>query len=117
MKNAIKYKRRISSVFLYAYLAFIITNAIHFHAYSLFDNPGINNYSKSNSLNNHFLSSSYSFCTISHYSNSILDLKFSSNVTSPYQNEGEELIPVLSDRFIPNNLITKNSNRAPPFFS
>ena len=39
MKNSVKYKKRISSIFLCAYLAFVITNAIHFHAYSFFEDP------------------------------------------------------------------------------
>ena len=55
MKNSLKIKERISSIFLCAYLAFVITNATHFHAYSLFKDISINEYSNSNSLNNHFL--------------------------------------------------------------
>ena len=117
MKNPIKYKRQISSIFLCAYLAFVITNTIHFHGYSLFDNPSFNNYSKSNSLNNHFLTNSYSFCTISHFSNSILDLRFSSNNFSPFLNAGEELKLVFSDRFLSKFFFTKNTSRAPPSFS
>lgn len=117
MKNSIKYKRRISSIFLYSYLAFVITSAIHFHAYSLFNDPSFNNYSKSNSINNHFLSGNYSFCTISHFSNSILDLKFSSNNFSPFLNESKELKLVFSDRFTSRFFFVKNSSRAPPTFS
>jgi len=117
MKNSVKYKKLISSIFLYAYLAFVITNAIHFHAYSLFDDPNYNNSSKSNFLISHFLSGSYSFCAISHFSNSILDLKYSSNNFSPFLNEREELKLVLSDRFTSKFFFAKNSSRAPPAFS
>lgn len=117
MKNSIKYKRRISSVFLYAYLVFVITNAIHFHAYSLFDVPSINNYSKSNSVSSHFLADSYPFCAIHHFAETILDLKFSSNNFSPFLNEREELKFVFSDRFPSKLFFTKNSSRAPPALS
>lgn len=117
MKNSIKYKKRISSLFLSAYLTFVITNAIHFHAYSLFDDPSFNNYFKSNSLTNHFLTANNSFCTISHFSNSILDLRLSSNNFSPFLNEREELKLVFSDRFPSKFFFTKSSSRAPPAFS
>ena len=117
MKNSIKYKRRISLIFLCAYLAFVIINAIHFHAYSLFDDPGFNNYSKSNSLSGHFLNGSNSVCAISHFSNSILDLRFSANNFSPFLNEREELKLVFSDRLTSKFFFTKNSSRAPPAFS
>ena len=117
MKNSIKYKRRISSVFLYAYLAFVIASAIHFHAYSLFDDPSINNFSKSNSVNRHFLAGSYSFCAIHYFTGTILDLKFSSNNLSPFLNEREELNLILSDRFPSKFFFTKNTSRAPPTFS
>jgi len=117
MKNSIKYKRRISSIFLYAYLAFVIANTIHFHAYSLFNDPSINNYSKSNSVSSHFLAGRYPFCAIHQFAETILDLKFSSNNLSPFLNEREELNLVLSDRFPSKFLLTKNTYRAPPAFS
>lgn len=116
MKNFIRYKRRISSLFLYAYLAFVFASAIHFHSYSLFDNPSINNFSKSNSLSSHFLAGSYSFCAIHYFGGTILDLKFSSNNLSPFLNEREELNIVLSDRFTSKFFFTKNTSRAPPTF-
>jgi hypothetical protein len=117
MKNSAKYKKRMSSIFLCAYLAFVITNAIHFHAYSLFDDPSIKDYSKQSPLNNHFLGSNLSFCTISHFSNSILDLKYSSSNLSQFLNEREELKLVISDRFTSKFFFTKNSSRAPPAIS
>jgi len=117
MKKSVKYKKRISSIFLCAYLAFVITNAIHFHSYSLFDDPSINNYSKSNSVSGHFLAGSYPFCAIHQFAGTILDLKFLSNNLSPFLNEIEELNLVLSDRFPSKFFFTKNSSRAPPAFS
>lgn len=117
MKNSVKHKRRISSVFLYAYIAFVITNAIHFHAYSLFDNPSINNFSKSNSVNSHFLAGSYQFCAIHYFAGTVLDLKFSSDNLSPFLDQREELSLTLSDRFPSKFFFTKNTSRAPPAFS
>jgi hypothetical protein len=117
MKNSVKSKKRISSIFLCAYLAFVITNAIHFHAYSFFEDPSINDYSNSNSVSSHFLAGSLAFCAIHYFTGTILDLKFSSNNLSPFLNEREELKLVLSDRFPSKFFFTKNSSRAPPTFS
>lgn len=117
MKKSLIYKKRISSVFLCAYLFFVVFSAIHFHTYSLFNDPSFKNYSKSNYSTDHFLSNSYSFCTVSHFSNSILDLKFSSNNFSPFLNEREELKLVANDKFTSQLFVSKNSSRAPPAFS
>lgn len=117
MKNSIKFKRRIASVFLYAYLAFVIANAIHFHAYSLLNDQSIDNFSNANSVNSHFLGGNYSFCTLHYFGGTILDLKYSSNNFSPFLNEREELKLVLSDRFTSKFFFVNNSSRAPPAFS
>ena len=117
MKNSNRNKRRISSLFLCAYLAFVITNATHFHAYSLFKDISINEHSNSNSVSSHFLAGSFAFCAIHYFTGTILDLKFSSNNFSPFLNEKEELNLVLSDRFPSKFFFTKNSSRAPPAFS
>ena len=117
MKISIKYKRRISSVFLCTYLAFVITNAIHFHAYSLFNDPSLNNYSKSNSVSSHFLTGSVAVCAIHYFTGTILDLKFSSNNFSPFLNQRKEFKLVLNDRFTSKFFFTKNTSRAPPTFS
>lgn len=117
MKNSIKYKSRISTLFLYAYLSFTVLSTLHCHSYSLFNEQRFHVNSGSNLAGDHFLSGNFSICAINHFSGTILDYKFSSNNLSPYLSHAQEFILIDSDRLTSSYFLAKNSPRAPPVFS
>ncbi len=117
MKNIISHKKRIALIFLSVYTVFIITNTIHFHSYSLLNNPSYHTPSKPNFISNHFIGDSYSPCAINHFSNSILDLKFSSDDLSSINNDVKNLDFPFSYKLAFNFFLSKNTPRAPPIFS
>jgi len=117
MKNSIKYKRRISTFFLYAYLSFAVLSAFHFHSYSLLNEPQYDVNSRSSSSISHFLDAKNQICAINHFTSTILDYKFSSKDISPCLNNREELRPEFCNKFPSKFFRAKNSPRAPPLFS
>lgn len=116
MMYSSKNRNRVASIFLFAYLMFVVTNAIHFHQCSLLLDQSYLANSQNTSAQNHFLSNNPTICVIHQFSNSILDLKFTNSVsccTNGFQN----LTSVVYAELIPNFFLKINSNRAPPTFS
>lgn len=117
MNNALKHKKIIANIFLAAYLAFAITNAVHFHSYSLFPESSINKSSTAKSEGSHYFIGGSSLCVIHQFSSSILDLKFSSDDLSQVIKVTEQANLLISDRLTSYFYLSKNSPRAPPVFS
>jgi len=117
MNDALKHKKIFASVFLAAYLAFAVTNAVHFHSYSLFPESSINNPSTAKTDGSHYFIGGSSLCVIHQFSSSILDLKFSSDDLSQVLKVTEQANLLVSDRLTSYFYLSKNSPRAPPLFS
>lgn len=106
-------KNRITYLFLCAYLSFALANALHFHKYSLLSEYSFDKYGSQNFALNHFLADSL-ICTITFFSNTLLDIKFSSKDLI-----FRKLVIVdskLTSEFIlpQNSLFKSNTLRAPP---
>lgn len=117
MNNTFKQKKIFAKVFLTAYLAFAVTNAVHFHSYSLFPESSINNPSTTKSEGSHYFIEGSSLCVVHLFSSSILDLKFSSDDLSQVLNVTEQSNLLISDKLTSFFYLSKNSPRAPPVFS
>lgn len=117
MNNITKYKKIFSTVFLAAYLSLVITNVIHFHSYSIYAGSSVAESSKPKSPGSHYLVDGSSICFIQLFSNTVLDLKYSSIGLSAISDSKGELNLLLSDKLPPYFYYLKNSPRAPPVFS
>lgn len=117
MNNTRRHKKTFSALFLAAYLTFVITNVIHFHSYSFFNEPSVKEPVKSQSPGSHYFIDGSSICVIHQFSNTVLDLKYSSDNLLTASKLDEELNLVLSDKLPPRVLYSKHSPRAPPIFS
>lgn len=117
MNSTLKHKKIIANLFLAAYLAFAITNAVHFHAYSLFPESSFNNTIGSKSPGSHYFTDGNSLCVIHQFSSSILDLKFSSDDLSAVTAVSGKSELLFNDKLTSFFLLSKNSPRAPPVFS
>lgn len=117
MNNALKHKKIIANLFLAAYLALAITNAVHFHSYSLFSESSFNNVSSTKSPASHYFTDGSSVCVIHQFSSSILDLKFTSDDLSQVLKVTEKHNLLISDRLTSYFYLSKNSPRAPPALS
>lgn len=110
---AVNKKNRITYLFLCAYLSFALGNALHYHKYSLPSEHSLNKYGSPNFALNHFLADSL-ICTITFFSNTLLDIKFSSKDLIFHK-----LVIVdsklTSEIILPQNSLFKNNTlRAPP---
>ncbi|NWF88113.1 MAG: hypothetical protein HXY50_01485 [Ignavibacteriaceae bacterium] len=117
MNNAIKHKKIISGLFLAAYIAFAVMNAMHFHAYAFFPESSFNNINSTKWASSHYLTDNGSICVIHQFSSSILDLKFSSDDLSTNSLSGEKNELLFNDKLTSLFSLSKNSPRAPPVFS
>lgn len=113
-----KYKKIPSAIFLSAYFAFILISTIHFHHYNLNAENCFNHESqKSSVLLLDFLFESTNVCAINHFSQTILNLGFSS---SEFFNSLSKIEDKISDIYlfpVPNSVFNLISPRAPPKFS
>lgn len=116
MIKSSKCRSRMASIFLFAYLTFLATNASHYHEYSLLLNPSYSTASQNNASQSHYYSGNLTICVIHQFFNSILDLKFT-NSASCSTNGFEKLSAVIYNEFIPKFFLKIISNRAPPAIS
>jgi hypothetical protein len=114
MKALLLNRKTAACLFLAAYIAFFLTSVTHYHSYSLFNNPGIVNQKSQNEAAHHFLTNDHSFCLVSHFSNSILDLKFTSKNIKIFFAEPEKLIHSTKKELPQNSLLACILYRAPP---
>ena len=100
-------------LFLAAYLSFVATSVIHYHTYSLFNTPSIAKNAANNHAATHFITDG-TVCLISHFSNSILDLRFTSTNIKLFFAEPEKLILNTKKELPKNSLLASILYRAPP---
>lgn len=102
-----------AAFFLGAYIAFFVTSVTHYHHYSLFNELALSNKHLEKSAQ-HFITNDFSFCLVSHFSNSILDLKFSSKNIKIFFAEPDQLVLNTKTELPQNSLTDCILYRAPP---
>lgn len=116
--SANKYKKISSAVFLSAYFVFILISAIHFHHYDLNSQNCFNSESqKSSALLIDFLSESTNICAINHFSQTVLNLGFSSSDLFDSMPKMEEKVSYIYLAAVTSSVLHLISPRAPPAFS
>lgn len=114
MKKILLIKKTAAYLFLAAYLAFFITNISHYHTYSLLNAHSIENQKPHDKAAQHFLTNDFTFCLINYFSNSILDLKFSSKNIKIFFSEPEKLFFKTKKELPQNSQLISILYRAPP---
>lgn len=113
MKVLLLHKKIIAYLFLSAYLAFFVTNVVHYHAYSLLSASSVASENTRSHAVKHFIADG-SICLVSYFSNSILDLRFTSKNIKIFFAEPEKLILNTKKELPKNSLLASILYRAPP---
>lgn len=112
-KNSLN-NRTFSLIFLFAYCSFIITGITHYHPYSLLDITSVTSQNSNKNTSHQFITNDFSFCLVNHFSNSILDLNFSSQNVTKFFAEPEKIV-LNTDKELPQKFIHRCIlYRAPP---